>query len=484
MPAVTPYRSAVPRGRDGFDRLLLAEWTKLRTVPRWMLALVAAVVLTVFAGVLVAAGAGTETAGGGGGERPAPDLGVQYQDGGRFLHRPLAEDGSLVARVADQENSHAWAKAGLMIRTSTRQGAPYAAVVVTPEHGVRFQSHLSIVGSADDGPRWLRLDRSGASVTASVSADGTDWRRLGTVRLRGLPPRAEAGLFVGSPEAVRAQRQFGGENVTSVPTVGKASFDGVRMDPDPREPWRGHGPSALTGPGARDHDQDRSRAGEAGPDGVFTVTGAGDIGRYQYGHDTSEMVLSGVLVGMMAIVALAVLFVTSEYRQGVIRTTFTASPRRGRVLAAKAVVIGAVTFVAGLVAAFGTFLLADAVSGAGLVLPALSEGPVLRAVVGTAAVLAVVAVFSLGVAALLRRAAAAITVVLLVVLVPQVVASGMPLSAARWLERLTPAAGLAIQQTVVRYDTAIGPWAGFGVLCGYAAVTLVAAGWRLRRGDA
>ena len=45
------------------------------------------------------------------------------------------------------------------------------------------------------------------------------------------------------------------------------------------------------------------------------------------------------------------MFITAEYRRGLIRTTLAASPRRGRVLAAKAIVIGAVTFVAGLAAA-------------------------------------------------------------------------------------------------------------------------------------
>lgn len=45
------------------------------------------------------------------------------------------------------------------------------------------------------------------------------------------------------------------------------------------------------------------------------------------------------------------MFITSEYRRKLIRTTQAASPRRGRVLAAKAVVIGAVSFVAGAIGA-------------------------------------------------------------------------------------------------------------------------------------
>ena len=96
----------------------------------------------------------------------------------------------------------------------------------------------------------------------------------------------------------------------------------------------------------------------------------------------------------------------------------------------------------------------------------------------------VVAVFSLSVAVIVRRSAPAITIVLLLLLVPQIVATGLPLSAARWLERLTPAAGFAIQHTVPRFDQAIAPWAGFGVLCGYTAAALAAAAWLIRKRDA
>jgi ABC-type transport system involved in multi-copper enzyme maturation permease subunit len=168
-----------------------------------------------------------------------------------------------------------------------------------------------------------------------------------------------------------------------------------------------------------------------------------------------------------------------------LRTTFAASPRRGRVLAAKAVVVGAASLAAGLAAAFGAVLPAGPVLRShGMSPPPVSDGAVLRAVLGTAALLAVVAVFSLAVAVIVRRSAPAITIVLLLLLVPQIVATGLPLSAARWLERLTPAAGFAVQQTVPRFDQAIGPWAGFGVLCAYTAAALAAAAWLLRRRDA
>ena len=56
-------------------------------------------------------------------------------------------------------------------------------------------------------------------------------------------------------------------------------------------------------------------------------------------------------MGLIAIVTVAAMFFSTEYRRGLIRITLAATPRRGEVLAAKAVVIGAVAFVAGLVAA-------------------------------------------------------------------------------------------------------------------------------------
>jgi len=67
--------------------------------------------------------------------------------------------------------------------------------------------------------------------------------------------------------------------------------------------------------------------------------------------------------------------VTSEYGTGMIRLTLTATPRRGRVLAAKAAVVGGVTLVAGLVTATVTFLVAQAVFAAhGVPTASLADG--------------------------------------------------------------------------------------------------------------
>ncbi|QXJ19836.1 ABC transporter permease subunit [Actinomadura graeca] len=480
MTTAAPYRSTVQaQARDGFGRLLRAEWTKLRSVPRWMLTLAASVLVTVLVALLIAAGA--RTSGSGGGERP-PAAGITDQ--GHLTYRTMTGDGTLVARVASQDGGHAWAKAGLMIRGDVRRGAPYAAIAVTPGHGVRMQTGYRPggAGAASGGaaPRWLRLTRAGTTVTGYESADGRAWRRVGAVRLAGLPATAAAGLFVAVPDTVRVRRSFGGETVSGEPADTRATFDGVALTPSSGAaagPWHDRGGPGGTAGGRPD--------GSRRDGGAFTLAGSGDVGPDLFADDITQTTLTGVLIGQTAVVALAVLFVTAEYRRGTIRTTFAASPRRGRVLAAKAVVAGSAAFAAGLAAVSASLLLAAPVLRShGMAPPPLTDGPVLRAAAGTAALLAVIAVFSLAMATIMRRSAPAITVVLLLLLVPQIVATGLPVPAARWVERLTPAAGFAIQRTLHRYDTAIGPWAGFGVLCAYTACALAAAAWLLKRRDA
>ncbi|GAA1265838.1 hypothetical protein GCM10009677_17450 [Sphaerisporangium rubeum] len=470
MVTMTPYRSTVESARDGFPQLLLAEWTKLRSVPRWGLTMLAAAAATVLVGMLLASGAGAQSAGGDG---STAGISPQFRDAGSYVHRPLTGDGSLVARVATQERNDPWAKAGLMMRVSAQPGSPYAALMITPGHGVRLQSNFvtDLPGTDSGAPRWLKLTRTGSSVTGYESADGASWSKVGTVTLEGMGSTVETGVFVASPDALKLLRQFGGEDISETTNLGKASFDNVKVEPArPQQlaPWKSNGNTAVD-PNAT----------------TFSLVGAGDIGFYQFATDKTKTILSGAMIGVMALVALGVLFVTTEYQQGLIWTTFTASPRRGRVLAARAIVLGGAAFVVGLVASFAVFLIAAPMINQGKAAAAsLSDPQVLRGVVGTAALMGVVAVFSLAVAAIVRRSTVAITTVLLLLLVPLVASTALPLTVAKWLEAVTPAAGFAIQQTIMRYDTAIGPWSGFAVLCAYTAVALGVAIWRVGRQEA
>jgi ABC-type transport system involved in multi-copper enzyme maturation permease subunit len=492
MTTTTTSRPAVPSGSDSFDRLLLAEWTKLRSVRRWVLGMLAAAVLTVLTSLLTAAGSGSDL------NDHLEELGAVGPDGQRvkdelhLVHQPLTGDGSITARVVTQQDSHEWAKAGVMIRQSTRPGSPYAAIMLTPGHGVRLQANFTndLAGSGNTAPRWLRLIRSGTTITGYESADGAAWSEVGAVDLGGLPSTVEIGYFVTSPSTLEIDRQFGSSSVGERPTRGIATFDNVRVDPaqpEPPPPWRAHDTSTgFVEPGS---------STEA--DGVFTVTGSGDIAVNPPDADVAQLSLFGVILGQVAVAAVGVLFITSEYQRGMIRTTFAASPRRGRVLAAKAIVIGAVTFLVGMVASLTSFVLVQPVlraNGFGppaYPTPSLAEWPVLRAVVGAAVVLALVAVFSLAAGAILRRSAGAIAAVVVLLIPPIIIADGLPLTAAQWLIRTTPAAGLSMLQTIERDpDTAVeawgmaAPWGGLAVLGAYTAASLAVAWWLLRRRDA
>jgi ABC-type transport system involved in multi-copper enzyme maturation permease subunit len=234
------------------------------------------------------------------------------------------------------------------------------------------------------------------------------------------------------------------------------------------------------------------------------VTGTGDIVPVVPGSGAGGSIatisdhLLGVFAGLVVLVVIATLFVTAEYRRGLIRATLAATPHRGRVLAAKAVVIGGVTFLIGLVAStvavtVGVRLSRDQGQYV-LPVPALTEA---RVIVGTAALLAVAAVLALALGTLLRRSAAAVAAVIVGIVLPYILGTAqvLPLAAAEWLLRVTPAAGFAIQQSIPRYPQVtaaytppaylpLSPWAGFAVLCGYAAVGTAIAYVLLRRRDA
>ncbi len=208
--------------------------------------------------------------------------------------------------------------------------------------------------------------------------------------------------------------------------------------------------------------------------------------------DPARTSLTGIYLSQAVVAILAVLAISSEYSSGMIRTTFTAMPRRAGVLAAKAVVLTGLVLAAGTVAVLGSLL-------AGLlILPghgftaahgypalALSDGPVLRAAAGSVLYLALIALLSLGVATAARESAAAIGVVLgLLYLIPVIAAVVTVPHWHRHLQQIAPmTAGLAIQATTGLRSLPISPWAGLGVLAAWAAAALLAGGLLLRLRD-
>jgi hypothetical protein len=110
------------------------------------------------------------------------------RDSFEFAHRPATGDTSLVVRVTDQVRTHAWAKAGLMVRTDASPGSAHVSLFQTPDHGVSLQyrpisggESLALPSGDASSTTWLRLDRVGDTFTGYSSGDGTNWRKIGTV---------------------------------------------------------------------------------------------------------------------------------------------------------------------------------------------------------------------------------------------------------------------------------------------------------------
>jgi len=119
---------------------------------------------------------------------------------------------------------------------------------------------------------------------------------------------------------------------------------------------------------------------------------------------------TGLVFAQLAFGVLGVLAISTEYGTGMIRTTLAATPRRGTLFTAKALVLGAVALVLGEVFAFGTFLLGQAMLAAGHLDVSLTDPGVLRAVASAGLYLWVVAMVGYGVGALVRHTAGAIAV--------------------------------------------------------------------------
>jgi hypothetical protein len=371
---MTPERSGTTVPGDGFGRLLHAEWTKFRTVRGWVIAMVIGAALTAGIGLWAAAGGQTGCQPGGPNGPTGPPVAchpvVPVGPGGEavidsyyFMHQTLRGNGSLTVRVTSLTGRYSpnggiapgpdpeqgfvsgvqpWAKAGIIVAGSTRQGSPYAAMMVTGGHGVRMQDNYTqdtpgLPGAASAAsPRWLRLVRSGDTLTGYDSADGTHWIRVGGADLAGLPAAVPAGLFVTSPAAVATE--------AAAPSAATAVFDHVSL------------PGRWTGDSIGASAQYPSLPGrfrQAG--GAFTISGSGDIAPAGPGPvgigAPGDRGFNGAFAGLIVVIVVGAMFITAEYRRGLIRTTLAASPGRGRVLAAKAAVIGSVTFVAALTGA-------------------------------------------------------------------------------------------------------------------------------------
>lgn len=184
-------------------------------------------------------------------------------DAFRFVSRRISGDVALVVHVDSLENTHGWAKAGLMLRDGTGAGARNAMILTRPDRTIAFQwrnasggTTTNVMGSWNLASVWLMLTRTGDTFDGYESVDGSNWRKVGSVTMA-LPAELLAGLAVTSHDN------------TQLATATFDNFDLIASSspPPPPPPPPGDWQTAKIGDGLN--------GGYSVSGGVFTVSGSG-----------------------------------------------------------------------------------------------------------------------------------------------------------------------------------------------------------------
>ncbi|QFU92123.1 hypothetical protein YIM_34810 [Amycolatopsis sp. YIM 10] len=393
-----------------------------------------------------------------------------------FAHRPLGTDGSVTARLASMsgvitypppdhdritEGLVPWAKAGLMVKDGLTPGSSYAALMFTGSHGVRMQyDYEHDTAGSVAGASWLRLTRSGDTITGYESADGLSWTPVGTAVLEGLPATVQVGFFTASPGDLTLSGE-GGAQVRF--TQATASFDQITVTGAAEVDWTG---STIGEMGTTDWERLHRAPGLTLENGVVTVTGSGDVGPVgTIGGASLERALLG-----LPVLILVVIVVAARFRPGTGLLAFAGRFRGGRVVA-----VGGAGFFAGLLAAglaLPAGVLATRIAG-GTVLP-VDALIWVRVILGVGLLTGAIAVLAHALRSWLITAA--------VTVVPYVLALVLPAEVGDWLLRVTPAAGFAVLQTAEEFPQVLADyspsagyfplpgWAGLVVTCAFAAL--------------
>lgn len=152
--------------------------------------------------------------------------------------------------------------------------------------------------------------------------------------------------------------------------------------------------------------------------GIGALSGVFVLDAVRPGDDVLSLGIGGFLIAQVPVITLGVLCISGEYGTGMMATALTVSPRRTRMLTAKALVLGGTVLVAGVVA-LGAFALVMKVMLGGTAGPMLPD-VLLKTVLGGALYLCVLGEISLAVGTLVRHSAGGISFMLALSLLPSV----------------------------------------------------------------
>ncbi|HVC23425.1 MAG TPA: ABC transporter permease [Candidatus Dormibacteraeota bacterium] len=182
----------------------------------------------------------------------------------------------------------------------------------------------------------------------------------------------------------------------------------------------------------------------------------------------------------LALAVGGVLAASSEYATGTIRTSLTAVPRRGRFLAAKAMVFTLVALAVCETTTFCCFFVAQCLLAANAAHAALGQPHVAQAIIGTGIDLTLIGLLGLALGSLLRHAVPAIAVIVVLLFIPYEALDALP----TWLQKYLPTLAWNQISNVIPAPHALPAWIGLGLMAAFTAAVLTAALIRLCTQDA
>ena len=127
---------------------------------------------------------------------------TDFNDGFYYVYQKLSGDGEIKARVTSVQNTAFGSKAGVMMRAALTGNAAHTLMSLSPTEGLAFERRnetgfgTALVSSGYfAAPRWVRLVRSGNTISGYHSADGVTWALVSSTVIN-LPTEVFVGLAV------------------------------------------------------------------------------------------------------------------------------------------------------------------------------------------------------------------------------------------------------------------------------------------------
>jgi len=201
--------------------------------------------------------------------------------------------------------------------------------------------------------------------------------------------------------------------------------------------------------------------------------------------DPTATSLTGLLFAQFSVGVLGVLVISAEYTTGTIRATFSAAPNRTRVLAAKTVVFGLLSFIVAELTSFAAFFVGQILLSAPATHATLSSPGALRAVFGGGLFVCALGLIAMGLGTIIRHTAGAISAFVGVLLVLPIIVQVLPNQLSLDVRKFMPDR-IAVQMVTThgKVFQAFSPWVGMIVMAIYAVALLLIGASLLEKRDA